>query len=353
MKRIAFLIALACGAYSVSADPKSFTVNPIPIIKVADIAKADLGIVDGPGGKILGGFVSGEGIFYFRLSRMDLARLRSDFTVEKRANVLSDDAYAPGGSILFYSGNVIGVVTQYDEIKLYYLSGTYSEKEYAINSSLSFIVAIGDVLIFRTDTRELNYVIYSFAHDGTMIRREKEEATKYLSESVPGVTVKDGVISYKGNELTRNLSFNQVDDDGNFYETRSVFKGDKEIALINSTTDDYDNYLQSFIDNEGNFWAMDFTKDEKQSLVLLYAGRDWGYREPPKKAVTTEAGLRIRLRASTDAFVLGSLGKGEAITILKTGETATIGGITAPWYRIKKADGLIGWAFGGYIKVVE
>jgi len=32
---------------------------------------------------------------------------------------------------------------------------------------------------------------------------------------------------------------------------------------------------------------------------------------------------------------------------------ATIDGVTAPWYRIKKADGLIGWAFGGYIKVVE
>jgi len=321
---------------------------------VGNIVKADLGIVDGPGGKILGGFVSGEGIFHFRLSRMDLARLRSDFTVDRRINILSDDAYAPGGSVFFYSGSSIGVVTQYDEIKLYYSNGTYSEKNYEIEPSLSFIVAIGDVLIFRTDTRDLNYVIYSFGPDGTMTRREKEEALKYLSGSVPGVTVKDGVILYKSNELTRNLSFSQVDDDGNFYTSRTIYQGNLALGTINSTTDTYDeNHMPSFIDNEGNFWAMDFTKDEKQSLVLLYAGRDWGYREPPKQAVTTDSGLRIRLRASTDAFVLGSLGKDEAITILKTGETATIGGITAPWYRVKKADGLIGWAFGGFIKVVE
>lgn len=44
---------------------------------------------------------------------------------------------------------------------------------------------------------------------------------------------------------------------------------------------------------------------------------------------------------------------GEAITILKTGEMATMGGVTAPWYRIKKADGLIGWAFGGFITVAD
>ena len=44
---------------------------------------------------------------------------------------------------------------------------------------------------------------------------------------------------------------------------------------------------------------------------------------------------------------------GQAVTILKTGESATIDGKSAPWYRVKTADGLIGWAWGGYIKVLD
>ncbi|MBN1243185.1 MAG: SH3 domain-containing protein [Spirochaetales bacterium] len=222
-----------------------------------------------------------------------------------------------------------------------------------VGDDLSYLVSLGNALIFRDDSPAIRYVVYLVSPDGSARRMEHDEALASLPENVPGVTVKDGIIYYKGNGLTRNLSFSQVDDDGNFYSGRTVYQGSKDLGTINSTTDSYDNYMQSFIHNEGNFWAMDFTKDEKQSLVLLYSGRDWGYRESPRKAVTTDSGLRIRLRASTDAFVLGSLGKGEAITILKTGVIATIGGITAPWYRIKKADGLIGWAFGGYIKVLE
>jgi hypothetical protein len=59
------------------------------------------------------------------------------------------------------------------------------------------------------------------------------------------------------------------------------------------------NKSDSAIDNEGIFWAVDFTKDAEKHPILMYAGRDWGYKETPKKTVAAADGLRIRLRATT------------------------------------------------------
>ena len=332
------------------ADPVMIEVNPIMEIQVPVLTSKTIGWFDGPGDPVIGGVVDVAGRFYFRTSDLRLILLSNNFSSIIASVKLEEGAFysATRG---FAGGRIIG--TNGGSLWINSVDGRLVNRGWELDPSIQFIVSLDNVLIYRADAPGIRYVVFVVNPDGSVRRMEHEEALAWLPKNVPGVTVTDGVIFYKGNELTRNLNFSQVDDDGNFYSTRTVYQGSKDLGTISSSTDVHGNYLQSFIDNEGNFWAMDFTEDEKQSLVLLYSGRDWGYREPPKKAVTTDSGLRIRLRASTDAFVLGSLGKGEAITILKTGETATIGGITAPWYRIKKADGLIGWAFGGYIKVVE
>ncbi len=200
--------------------------------------------------------------------------------------------------------------------------------------------------LFRNQVDD-KYRGYLIGQDGSYRVLEDAEVVPWLLGQSKAFSYRSGVLYYgSANLLSVTSGF---DDEMNLYWGRTVFFPDgTQLEIQRESTD-----RSYFFDYEGNFWETGWTDDKAKNPILYYAGRDWGYREPPKKAVTTEAGLRIRLRASTEAFVLGSLGKGEAITILKTGETATLGGVTAPWYRIKKADGLIGWAFGGFIKVLE
>jgi len=188
---------------------------------------------------------------------------------------------------------------------------------------------------------------FLFENDGSYRVLEDAEVVPWLLGQSKAFSYSGGTLYYGKAKLTR--PFEGFDDDGNLYNGPAMYPPTGGHVKFGGFTSE-----QGFqFDYEGNYWGIGWTADEAKHPILYYSGRDWGYREPPKKAVTTDSGLRIRLRASTDAFVLGSLGKGEAITILKTGETVTLGGVTAPWYRIKKADGLIGWAFGGFIKVLE
>jgi hypothetical protein len=228
----------------------------------------------------------------------------------------------------------------------------YKADVYKKTPNEKYLYAIRNVVLFyNNDVNTTSYSCY-IINDGNIANRLDHAATvDYVKKYIPELEVKGQILCYKGNPLIYRFPISQVDDDGNIYTYRTIYNAGTEINTIESTNDKND--FPSFFDNEGNFWQMDFTKDEAKHPILLYAGRDWGYKEPPKKAITTDSGLRIRLRATTDAFVLGSLDKNQAITILKTGEKTTIGGITSPWYRIKTKDGLIGWAFGGYIKITE
>ncbi|MBP7096390.1 MAG: SH3 domain-containing protein [Spirochaetia bacterium] len=341
-----FLIHLS----ALAAEPVPIIVTSFVKIPITALTRKSIGKFDGPEPMVMPGIVDSSGRFYFRCNDFDLVMLSMDFGSAKQSIKLTEGAfYSVAYSIA--GGKVVGSVGGYIWINA--VDGKLVNTEIPLDKKLRFTAAFDNVLVFRTESTVVQYVVYLVNADGTAQRMENDEALTYLAGNIADVSVREGVLFYRSNILDRKLHFHQIDDDGNFYSSRTVIINSEPKYTIALIKDNESNLLTSFFDNEGNIWAMDFTKDEKQSLVLLYSGRDWGYRESPKKAVTTAAGLRIRLRASTDAFVLGSLGKDEAITILKTGETATIGGITAPWYRIKKADGLIGWAFGGYIKVVE
>ncbi len=35
------------------------------------------------------------------------------------------------------------------------------------------------------------------------------------------------------------------------------------------------------------------------------------------------------------------------------GKLETIGGNRAPWYKVKTKDGIVGWAWGGFLKITE
>ncbi|MBP7096388.1 MAG: SH3 domain-containing protein [Spirochaetia bacterium] len=224
----------------------------------------------------------------------------------------------------------------------------YTDLQISKSEEESAILAWGRLLLVGDQSGSgVVYRGFLFDDDGSYRVLEDAEVVPWLLGQSKAFSYKSGVLYYGDSNLTGPHS--GFDDDLNLYRGPATFPATGGYVKFGGFTSE-----EGFLfDYEGNYWRIDWTTDEAKHPILYYAGRDWGYREAPKKAVTTDSGLRIRLRASTDAFVLGSLGKGEAITILKTGETATLGGVTAPWYRIKKADGLIGWAFGGFIKVLE
>lgn len=352
MKRASILMAFACGAVLAFADPAPVFVEPRPVVTIRGLSEADVGRYDGPGDTILQGLATKDGRFYFPLQYGFLVQLDGAFVIRDKKMVLSGYTYFDA-MIRICSGDVVGLWYDNGTLEVYAVRGSLVYQRTMIDPSLRYVLALSDVIIFRADVPGIRYVAFAVNPDGSVRRMEHAEALFYLPRNVPGVTVKDGVIYYKGNGLTSDLINIQVDDDGNFYTARTVYRDDDPRYTIHSSTDQYDDYKPWFFDGEGNFWAMDFTDDAARSLVLLYAGRDWGYRESPRRAVPTESGLHIRLRASGDALILGTLVKDQSITILKTGALATIGGVTAAWYRIKTADGLVGWTFGGYIKILE
>jgi hypothetical protein len=60
----------------------------------------------------------------------------------------------------------------------------------------------------------------------------------------------------------------------------------------------------------------------------------------------------LRLRSEPDTSKdnrIASIPQGSSVELLETGKTETIDGITAPWYKVKTANGTIGWVFSGYL----
>jgi hypothetical protein len=105
-------------------------------------------------------------------------------------------------------------------------------------------------------------------------------------------------------------------------------------------------YRRNFYDHEGNFYTFSGTE-------LYYIGRDWGYKNPQAGTVNDDR-VRLRLHPSVDDLILGQADKGTALTIFEaTPETQTIGGMTAPWYKVKLPSGLTGWMFGAFIDIAK
>jgi len=69
------------------------------------------------------------------------------------------------------------------------------------------------------------------------------------------------------------------------------------------------------------------------------------------KSYFTISNLRVRSEpdASKDNQI-GRLQEYSIVELLEVGRTETIDGVTAPWYRVKAADGTTGWVFSGYLR---
>ena len=344
MKHLKILLALWLSM-SLSAFSQSIILSPRNVLSINAVSYNDLFMLDGPGESRVRPWFDKLGHLVFILSHGKQWSFDGSLKgcLEKPVSI---EPYYNGGTIM-ESAQISGF-WMYGKLLLTRIAETdveisipHPDKEDAI-LAWERLLLVGD--------RSGSGVVYRgflFDDDGSYRVLENAEVVPWLLGQSKAFSYNSGVLYYGDSNLTGPHS--GFDDDLNLYRGPAMFPATGGYVKFDGFTSE-----QGFqFDYEGNYWGIGWTEDEAKHPILYYAGRDWGYREPPKKAVTTEAGLRIRLRASTEAFVLGSLGKGEAITIIKTGETATLGGVTAPWYRIKKADGLIGWAFGGYIKVIE
>jgi len=175
---------------------------------------------------------------------------------------------------------------------------------------------------------------------------DRSATLEYAKSNIPDATVVGTELYYRGNKVGRS-SYTMIDDDGNFYDYGVVQRDGQFFDFIKIGLPDIWYYV---FDHEGNVLAMKHSPD---GIIIYYAGRTWGYLEPSRKATVTANNLRIRLRANTNSFVLGRVQDKEQVTVLKIGPTATIGGQTAPWYRIQTANGLVGWVFGSFVEIED
>jgi len=331
------------------SDPVDLSVKLSQLLKIDLVSERNLVVLDdGPGSRPINPWFEGTRGISFPLNDNTIIILDATTAKTYQKGINSTDYENP---LSRWANDHLSVTNQLTAVSVLRIGYDYITS-YLIDLPNNFVpYTLFDNLILLGNNRGTHclYASILVESDGTWKEMNHEQTLEYLLAKGSEFRYDGKYLFFKGSGLRGSM--NLVDDDGNQYSASTVTVDDR--ASFRIGYERASEISSTMFDPEGNFWAVAYTADDKQNPILYYSGRDWGYREPPKKAVTTDSGLRIRLRASTDAFVLGSLGKGEAITILKTGETATIGGVTAPWYRIKKADGLIGWAFGGFIKVLE
>ncbi|MBE7411572.1 MAG: SH3 domain-containing protein [Leptospiraceae bacterium] len=63
--------------------------------------------------------------------------------------------------------------------------------------------------------------------------------------------------------------------------------------------------------------------------------------------------LKLRSQNNTDGKVLATLSENEIVTSLEVDEYQFIDGISAPWLKVKTKNGQEGYAFGGYLGLVD
>ncbi|MFA6508666.1 MAG: SH3 domain-containing protein [Treponemataceae bacterium] len=348
MRNISILFVLfVLNLTTVALEPSTIETNPKRLYTFLEIDQKDQLFTDGPGEHPVRPIFEGElGVSFFM---KDQTVRRYSYSLEKVKKIhyanLEDYNWTVTTTANSRFTLKAGTVFSIARIESDYLSHT---KKVPLKDP--FFIALIDNLVLYKDNNKSTIAYYSVAInvDGTFTERNHAETLELAESGLSGLMIKDGYLNYKGIRLDSRVE--QFDDDGNQYSGGLVRCFDSQYGILRPEEFKYFSY---FFDPEGNLFVLDYTKDADQHPVFYYAGRDWGYRENSKKAVTTEGGLRIRLRASTDAFVIDTMKENQNVTILKTGKTETIGGISAPWYRIKTTDGTIGWSFGGYIRVRE
>jgi len=92
--------------------------------------------------------------------------------------------------------------------------------------------------------------------------------------------------------------------------------------------------------------------------VRMTMGQDFGpespvyYYTPTAPAYYATTNLRVRSEPDTSKDNrIATVPEGGRVELLEVGKPDYIDDISASWYRVKTADGTIGWVFGGYLEI--
>lgn len=214
----------------------------------------------------------------------------------------------------------------------------------------------GNLLIVEDNNKKLRGYLLSDSHREPEKKMSDSEVRIYIKENsakLDGLTLDtEGVPLFKGVPWSRS-GFNKywgtnigyflsIDKDLNTCYSREIRdKTGKVIETFNLSPGAM-NFLT--LDFEGNVYVM-------RGFRTYYIGRDWGYSNP-RKGVLNESQVRLRLHPGTTELILGAADKGVQVTVFEeTAKKETIGGKTAPWYKVKLSSGLVGWMFGAFIDI--
>jgi len=71
-------------------------------------------------------------------------------------------------------------------------------------------------------------------------------------------------------------------------------------------------------------------------------------------AFLNDSKVRVRAAPSTSAPILAQLDRDAVVLVLERGATTeTIGGLTAPWFKVQLTDGRIGWIFSAFLDPLQ
>jgi len=337
MKRYTLCAAFLSGAVFSAIAQQTINVIPLEIIRLPQVKYQNLQIHDDPGQEGLNPYFETERGLVF-IMKDGIYRFDDNFEPHF-VSMSTYDAWASGISLvkssrkLTISGNGGLAIKRYGDT--YFDSDTFERYDPIINSILI------DNMVVRRDGSSM-----VIDPDLTVRVLDRAATLEFAKTNIPDATVVGPDLYYRGNKVGRNV-IDMIDDDGNFYSARTLYRNGTTFNKIDLNLPEP--YYRLY-DHEGNILAIRHSPD---GVIVFYAGRTWGYQEPARKATVTANNLRIRLRANTNSFVLGRVQNTEQVTVLKIGPTATIGGQTAPWYRIQTAAGLVGWVFGSFVEIEE
>ena len=106
------------------------------------------------------------------------------------------------------------------------------------------------------------------------------------------------------------------------------------------------------------FQSLGLTQQADLSRLVSWPRRADGTMDFPPSEVFfgtthyTTANLRLRSLPDIAGEIITTIPNGAAVMQMEIGHIATIDGITAPWMRVRTANGIEGWCFSGFLEAV-
>ena len=103
--------------------------------------------------------------------------------------------------------------------------------------------------------------------------------------------------------------------------------------------------LLSFVGCNRSSTESEIVSDSDSSAEMIAAPIDY--------AVATENRVRVRSEPTLESETLGHLYQGDLVAIFARTADEIIDEVSAPWYEIRTAAGLSGWAFGAFVELID